>query len=192
MKEKIKLMVLGAFVFYVLGVIGLIIYNGLNYNDSFYINDNSKFDQRLNSYKQEVLNMEKNACTDSINNLISYYENTNFTGNVNYNDFYKLVFNDETNNESLLSLYSDTMNACNLSDEIIEKYNFGLLFLGGSIQFDEIIQNYSYRYEIGLNDLIFRGNDFSLANYEYNLNRNSILTIISNLIEISKDGDFNE
>ncbi len=28
MKEKIKLMVLGAFIFYVLGVIGLIVYNG--------------------------------------------------------------------------------------------------------------------------------------------------------------------
>lgn len=190
MKEKIKLMVLGAFVFYVLGVIGLIVYNGLSYNDSFYINDNSEFEQRLTSYKQKLSNMEKNACTASINNLISYYEKTNFTGEVKYSDYFKQGFNDDEKIKSLTSFYTDTKDACKLSDDVIEKYNFKSLFLGGSIQFDEIMQNNFYGYELNLKDKFFRDiAEPSLSYYEYELNRSSILAIISNLIEISsKDG----
>ena len=190
MKEKIKLMVLGAFVFYVLGVIGLIVYNGLSYNDSFYISDNDEFNKRLISYKQKLSSMKKNACTASINNLISYYEKTNFTGEVKYSDYFKQGFNDDEKIKFLTSFYADTKNACKLSDEVIEKYNFKSLFLGGSIQFDEIMQNNFYGYELNLKDKFFR--DIAEPNmiyYEYNLNRSSILAIISNLIEISsKEG----
>ena len=190
MKEKIKLMVLGAFVFYVLGVIGLIVYNGLSYNDSFYISDNDEFNKRLISYKQKLSSMKKNACTASINNLISYYEKTNFTGHVKYSDYFKQGFNDDEKIKFLASFYADTKNACKLSDEVIEKYNFKSLFLGGSIQFDEIMQNNFYGYELNLKDKFFRDiAEPSLAYYEYELNRSSILAIISNLIEISsKDG----
>lgn len=190
MKEKIKLMVLGAFVFYVLGVIGLIVYNGLSYNDSFYISDNDEFNKRLISYKQKLSSMKKNACTSSINNLISYYEKTNFTGEVKYSDYFKQGFNDDEKIKFLTSFYADTKNACKLSDDVIEKYNFKSLFLGGSVQFDEIMQNNYFGYEINLKDKFFR--DIAEPNmiyYEYNLNRSSILAIISNLIEISsKDG----
>lgn len=194
MKEKIKLMLLGAFIFYVIGIIGLIIYNGSNYNDTFYINDNPEFAKKITLYKQKLSKMEDNSCNKSISNLIDYYEKTNYSGNVKYSTINKLMFNNSENNTILLSHYDDIKKACKLNDETIEKYNFNYLFLSGSLQFDEIMKDNYFAYELSFKDSFFRSiAEPSITNYEYAINRNATLTIISNLIEISsKDGVNNE
>ena len=74
MKEKVKFMLFGAFIFYVIGVVTLIIYNGTNYKDSFYIKPDSLQEQKLNSYKQKLSTMDNNTCNATIKKLIDYYE----------------------------------------------------------------------------------------------------------------------
>lgn len=194
MKEKIKLMLLGAFIFYVIGIIGLIIYNGSKYNDTFYINNNPEFTKKITLYKQKLSKMENNSCNNQISKLITYYEKTNYSGNVKYSTINKLIFNNSKNNTLLSSNYESIKKACKLNDETIEKYNFDYLFLSGSIQFDEIIKDNNFAYELSFKDSSFRAiAEPNVANYEYEINRNATLTIISNLIEIStKDGVNNE
>ena len=194
MKEKIKLMLLGAFIFYVIGIIGLIIYNGSKYNDTFYINNNPEFTKKITLYKQKLSKMENNSCKNSISKLISYYEKTNYSGNVKYSTINKLIFNNSKNYTLLSSNYESIKKACKLNDETIEKYNFDYLFLSGSIQFDEIIKDNNFAYELSFKDSSFRAiAEPNITNYEYTINRNATLTIISNLIEIStKDGVNNE
>lgn len=54
------------------------------------------------------------------------------------------------------------------------------------------MQTNYYSYELNIKDKFFRGiSEPYLAEYEYKINRNSILTIISNLIEISEKGESN-
>lgn len=194
MKEKIKLMLLGAFILYAIGTIGLIINNGSNYNDTFYINNNPEFTKKITLYKQKLSKMENNSCNNSISKLITYYEKTNYSGNVKYSTINKLIFNNSKNYTLLSSNYESIKKACKLNDERIEKYNFDYLFLSGSIQFDEIIKDNNFAYELSFKDSSFRAiAEPNVANYEYEINRNATLTIISNLIEIStKDGVNNE
>ncbi len=194
MKEKIKLMLLGAFIFYALAIIGLIIYNGSSYNDSFHIEENTENTQKLTSYKQKLSKMENNSCNNTINELITYYEKTNYSGDIKYSTINKLIFHNSENDTILSSNYDNIKKACKLNDEIIEKYNFDYLFLSGSLQFDEIIKDNNFAYELSFKDSSFRAiAEPNITNYEYAINRNATLTIISNLIEISsKAGGNNE
>lgn len=179
-------MVMGAFIFYVIAIICLIVFTGILKTDSFYIAKNEEYDEKLNSYKQKLSSMEDNDCNKSIKNMIDYYEKTNFDGDVKYKDYNMQMID----SEPFLSNYSKIKNACNLSDEIIEKYDLELLILSSFIQFDEIIQNHYYNYELSLKDIDFRlVSEPSLFNYEYQINRKSILAVISNLIEISSKED---
>lgn len=179
-------MVMGAFIFYVIAIIVLIIFTGILKTDTFYITKNEEYDEKLNSYKQKLSSMEDNGCNKSIKNMIDYYERTNFDGNVKYKDYNMQMID----SDPFLSNFSKIKTACNLSDEVIEKYDLKLLFLSSFIQFDEIMQDYYYNYELSLKDIEFRiVFEPSLFNYEYQINRKSILAIISNLIEISSKGD---
>lgn len=80
-EEKVKFMLFGAFIFYVIGVVTLIIYNGTNYKVSFYIKPDSLQEQKL----------------------IDYYEKTNYKGNVRYKEYYKQL--EDPNYNTLTSYY---------------------------------------------------------------------------------------
>ena len=184
MKEKIKLMLEGAFIFYTITIIILTIYNGKTINKTIEFPSNDEYTETLNTYKQQLSTMKKNNCNNTINNLINYYEKTNYT-TITYKEYYNQTIKGQTS--TLLSHYPTIKQACNLNEQTINKYNLNFLFLTGSIQFDEIIQNQSYNYEINIKDNFFRQIvEPNLTTYEYNINRKSILIIISNLIEISK------
>lgn len=184
MKEKIKLMLLGAFIFYTITIITLIIYNGKSINKTIEFPSNEEYTETLNTYKQQLSTMEKNTCTNAISNLINYYEKTNYT-TITYKEYYNQMIKEQT--PTLLSQFPTIKKACNLNEQTINKYNFDFLFLTGTIQFDEILQNKYYNYELSIKDNYFRQIvEPNLIPYEYNTNRKSILIIISNLIEISK------
>ena len=175
MKEKIKLMLLGAFIFYTITIITLIIYNGKSINKTIEFPNNEEYTETLNTYKQQL---------STINNLINYYEKTNYT-TITYKEYYNQMIKEQT--PTLLSQFPTIKKACSLNEQTINKYNFIFLFLTGSIQFDEILQNKYYNYELSIKDNYFRQIvEPNLIPYEYNTNRKSILIIISNLIEISK------
>lgn len=80
-EEKVKFMLFGAFIFYVIGVVTLIIYNGTNYKVSFYIKPDSLQEQKL----------------------IDYYEKTNYKGNIRYKEYYKQL--EDPNYNTLTSYY---------------------------------------------------------------------------------------
>ena len=80
-EEKAKFMLFGAFIFYVIGVVTLIIYNGTNYKVSFYIKPDSLQEQKL----------------------IDYYEKTNYKGNIRYKEYYKQL--EDQNYNTLTSYY---------------------------------------------------------------------------------------
>lgn len=80
-EEKVKFMLFGAFIFYVIGVVTLIIYNGTNYKVSFYIKPDSLQEQKL----------------------IDYYEKTNYKGNISYKEYYKQL--EDPNYNTLTSYY---------------------------------------------------------------------------------------
>lgn len=80
-EEKVKFMLFGAFIFYVIGVVTLIIYNGTNYKVSFYIKPDSLQEQKL----------------------IDYYEKINYKGNIRYKEYYKQL--EDPNYNTLTSYY---------------------------------------------------------------------------------------
>ncbi|MGM9878503.1 MAG: hypothetical protein ACI31R_00520 [Bacilli bacterium] len=194
MREKIKLMLFGAFIFYVVLVVGLIIYTGSNHEDSFEIFESDSDlirAQKLNSYKEKLATMENNTCTTFIKELIDYYEKTDFKGKVTYQDYYNQMVRANDENSVFFNFFEKAEKSCNLNEKQKEEYNFSYLVLAGSIQIDEIMKNYYYDYELNLEDKYFR--DLSAVyfiKYQNNINRESILIIISNLIEIYEKGAF--
>lgn len=192
MKDKIKTMLFGAFIFYVVLIVGLIIYNGSSYEDSFEIpSDDSSRTQKLNLYKEKLSTMDNNACNVFIKKLIDYYEKTDIKGKIKYSDYYKQTVNNDGDDYILVNYYEDAKKSCNLTDKEIDEYNFNYLFLTGSIQIDEIMEKYYYNYEINLRDNFSRLiAEPLLYRYEYDINRDSTLIIIKDLIEISEKGVF--
>lgn len=194
MREKIKLMLFGAFIFYVVLVVGLIIYTGSNHEDSFEIFESDSDlirAQKLNSYKEKLATMENNTCTTFIKELIDYYEKTDFKGKVTYQDYYNQIARANDENDSFINFYKKAEKSCNLSEKQKEEYNFDYLILASFIQKDEIMQNYYYDYELNLEDKYFRElSAVYFIKYQNYINRESILIMISNLIEISEKGDF--
>ena len=180
MKENIKKMVLGSFIFYVLAIAILMIFNYNNVVVEVDLSDSEASLEKLNKYKKQVQVLEKNDCTKVINDMIDYYEKTSFNGIVNVNEKY-----DYDMENGGLRFFSLAREKCNLKDDDIEKYNLPLRFMAYVIPIEHSYQEYMFQYEISLKDAWTRLiASAELDDVDYNINRHILLEIIDNLLEI--------
>ena len=183
MKEKLKFYLFASSIFYSITILLLIIFNISNSVTSIELFDSIENINKLNEYKKEVTLLEQNSCTNTINQMIDYYEQTSYNGKVNLKDIYNLGIE-----KSLLSFYIEIKENCDLTDKDIEKYNLPTKVLASSIQQDELLQNYYFQYELNLKDIFTRTViEADISNTEYKISKNLQLEIIANLIELSNE-----
>ena len=184
MKEKIKNNILTISIFYSVIVIVLMIFNLSNIVVSVELHMPDKNIDKISEYKKRVALLEKNGCTDVINKIINYYEETSYDGEVNIKKIYNIY------EEGFLSYFMDVKDNCNLTDEIMDKYNFQSKFLSAAIQPDEIAQRYMFQYELSFKDLLNRDiAEANLNNIEYTIRKNLELEIIKILIEVEESNE---
>ena len=147
------------------------------------LEDQDKNIKLVNEYRNSLNNINEGECKNTVKDLIDYYENTSYNGQVNLQE-------NVLNNQGLLNYAKEIFDNCNLNDEIKEKV--GLKILTASIQFDEVILPLYFQYEIRIPDLQNRLLlEPNLLNIKYKINRKTQLEIIKILIDIM-EGEKNE
>lgn len=187
MKEKIKLFLFYLSIFYsVLVILGMIV-NFVVSVHSIELKDSEENISKVENYKRELKTIPRNECTDVIDQMITYYEETSYDGHVNLKEMYNYHLKN-----NFLSFYNDAKNGCNLSDETIDYYNLRMEFLSSEIPTDEIFQRYFFQYEIDFKDVLTRQLVEPLMhNIEYQISKASQIEIIGHLIQIQKEGGVN-
>lgn len=181
MKENIKNILLGVSIFYSIIIIILTVVTASNLVTTVELKDMEENKVKIKQYKQQLLTLPQNSCTEIIDEIINHYNKTSYNGKVNLKEMYEYDFDN-----SLLSYYIKTRDNCKLSKEDEEKYNLPIKFITASIQRDEMYQRYYFQYELKINDSLTRLIvEPILSGLEYEINRKNILQIISDLIEIS-------
>lgn len=181
MKAKIKNTLLGVSIIYSAFMICMMIFTYANMVESVNLYDAAENKTKLNEYKEIVSKMEKTPCVNAINDIITYYEDTYYDGATNIKEMYE--YDDEN---GLLSHYSKTKTACNISEEFEKEASFPSKFLAGILYREDIYQQYFFQYELKFADIYMRdiGQAYIYAT-EYRVNRHNLLDIIHDLIEIS-------
>lgn len=187
MKENIKISLFGISIFYSLIVIILMIFSLMNSVDKIDFGDEYDDNGRLDEYKKEILLLENNSCTNTISEIIKYYEDTSYIGEVRIKDIY-----DYSLEKGIISFYIDVRDNCNINDEIVEEYDLSRKFLTATIQSDELFQRYYFQYEIGIKNISIRDIfEPTLSNIEYNIKKGMELEIIDDLINIVNQHEVN-
>lgn len=180
MKENIKKILLCISIFYSITIIVLTSITASNLVSTVELKDTQENKTKIAEYKQQLMTLPQNNCTEVIGEIISYYNETSYEGKVNLKEMYKYDYE-----KSLLSYYLKTRESCKLSKQDEEKYNLPTKFITASIQKDEMYQRYYFQYELKLTDYNTRIIvEPLLTNLEYEINRTMELEIISSLIEI--------
>ena len=180
MKENIKKILIGSFIFYSIVIVILMLFNYNNATIGIELSDSNENKEKLNNYKKQVQLLESNECTDIISELIAYYEKTSYDGIVNLKEMYNFV-----NENSFLSFFTKIKEGCSLSDVDIDKYNLPTKFISSSILQEHLYLNNRFQYEISLKDIWARDiADTYLVGTEYSISKKIQLEIIGNLIEI--------
>lgn len=144
---------------------------------------------KLIKYKEQLINLPQNSCTEVIDEIIEHYEENTYDGKVNLKEMYEYDFDN-----SLISYYTKVKENCKISEEDEKTYNLPMKFIISSIQKDEIYKRYYFQYELRIMDYMARLIvEPEITNLEYNINRTMELEIISILIDISsREGAINE
>ena len=189
MKEKIKSLLFSASIFYSVFIVGLMVFTLCIMTDSVELHDSDDNKSRLSDYKEIVSKLEDNECKNVINDIIKYYEDTSYNGSVNLKEMY-----DYDGKNGLLSYYIKAKDACNVSQTEEKEYDFPTKFISSIMYREVIYQKYYFQYELKITDMNMR--DIGEAQIHvtmYNASRNTLLDIISGLIEISsKEESVNE
>ena len=187
MKERIK-----SYLFYfsicysVLFISGLIINYAVSVN-SIKLEDSAENISKVENYKRELKTIPRNECTDVIDKMILYYEETSYHGDVNLKEMYNYHLKN-----NFLSFYNDAKKGCNLTDEIIDYHNLRMEFLSSEIPTDDVFNKYLFQYEISLKDILTRQIVEPVThNIEYQISKSSQAEVIGHLIEIEKEGGIN-
>jgi len=181
MKNKIKNILFSASIFYSVLIVGLMIFTFSTMTDSVELYDNDDNKVKLNNYKEIVSNMEDNECKKVINDIIKYYEDTSYNGSVNLKEMY-----DYDGNNGLLSYYFKVKDACNVSEVEEKEYDFPTKFISNIMYREVLYQKYYFQYELKFTDMYMRDiGEAQIHGTMYNASRNTLLDIISGLIEIS-------
>jgi hypothetical protein len=187
MKEKINLKTIVATLLfaYMIGVVCLMIFNYNTAVKSIELHDTKENIIQLNELSKEAENVKNTACREKIEELIQKYEDTSYQGEISLKDFYLGAVH---KGGSILSYYPIIKEACYISEEDNEKYNFPYLFTFALLPDDEIMKEYVFQYELHLKDYFTRDVlDARLAGIEYQIERKNELMIISKLIEMERE-----
>ena len=183
MKENLKKILFIISIFYSLVIVVLMTITMTKLTTEIELYDDEENLNKLESYKEELLSLEENDCTKSISEIITYYEDTSYNGITNLKDMYN-------SDKNILNYYVPVKDSCNLTEEMIDKYNLPTKFVTASIQNDELYQPYLFQYELSIKDNNARSIiEPSLSVMEYRINRSLILEIIKALIDSSKGGN---
>ena len=179
MIEKVRKSVFVVMIIYSITIVLLMLYsyntsyNKISFKDS---NENIK---TLEKYKEELKQLEDSTCKNAINELIKHYEDTSYNEEINLNEKY-------FKGKSLLSYTLDTFKKCNIPDE--ETRRLGLKFLEATIEFDEVVNELYFQYEIKIPDISNRKIIKPEMNQiRYQINRSIHLEIIKELIDKLKE-----
>ena len=181
MKEKIKNVLFSASIFYTVFIVGLMVFTLCIMTDSVELHDSDDNKSRLSDYKEIVSKLEDNECKNVINDIIKYYEDTSYNGSVNLKEMY-----DYDGKNGLLFYYTKAKDACNIGETDEKEYDFPTKFISSIMYREVIYQKYYFQYELKFTDMYVR--DIAEAHVHktmYIASRNTILDIISGLIEIS-------
>jgi len=185
MKEKVKNGLFIISIVYSVLIIILMLITTSNLVTTVELHDSKENKSKILEYKQQLLILEQNSCTETISKIIKHYEETSYDGKVSLRDMYEYDINN-----SLLSYYIKVKENCKLSEDAEDKYNLPTKFITSSIQRDESYQRYYFQYELKLSDYFTRLIvEPSITSIEYEINRTMELEIISALIEISSRED---
>ena len=187
MKEKInvKNFISTLLTAYMVIVACLVIFNYSTAVKSVDLFDSQDNIELLNDLKQEAYYIRNTQCRDIINELIQKYEDTSYNGKTSLKSFYISAVK---KGDSIISYYPRLREACYISDEEGQKYNFPYLFTSALTPDDEIMKEFIFQYELHVKDYFTRDVlDFQIANVEYQIQRKSELAIISSLIEMERD-----
>ena len=181
MKEKLKNYLFGISIFYSTIIILLITLNTITSTNTIELYDLKENKTKLNEYKNEISLLEQNSCTTTINQIINYYEKTSYNGEVDLKKFYNQGLE-----ESILSLYMNAKENCNLTEDDIEYYNFPTKVLATTIWQEELLKNHYFQYELTFKDIFTRSIvEPEISNIEYKISKNLQLEIIRDLIEFT-------
>ena len=187
MKEKINFKnVVATLLFaYMIGVVGLMVFNYSTAVKSVELTDTKENIAKLNELKKEADNIRNVECRNIINELIQKYEYTSYNGEISLKEFYLGAIH---KGEVILNYYPKAKEACYISEDDNEKYNFPYSFIYAQIPDDEIMKEYVFQYELHLKDYFTRDVlDTRLAGVEYQIQRKNELMLISNIIEMERE-----
>jgi hypothetical protein len=189
MKEQVKRIIVTISMFYSLLILTLIIVKMNSFVTIVELTDSEENKNKLNEYIEKLNLLEKNDCTNLIDEVIKHYEDTSYDGKVKIKDMY--AYDGEN---SLLSYYLKIKDACNFKEEILEEYGLPTKFITSSIQRDELYQRYMFQYELGFIDFYMRDiGQAALTGVEYSISKKIELEIIDSLINIYiKESALNE
>lgn len=189
MKDSIKKILFIISIFYSLVVIVLMLVNSANVVTDIELYDTEENKVKLNQYKNELSLLEQNDCTDVVNEMIEYYEQTSYNGKVNLKEMYNKNYG-----KSFLSFYMDVRNKCSLTDSFIKENKLVTKFLTETTQREELYQRYMFQYEIKIKDNFMRNiAEPDITRIEYKINKEVELEIISVLVDmLNKGGIGNE
>lgn len=188
MKEILKKFLLTSSVFYSIMIIILMIIKIVTLVETIELVDVEENKNKIEEYKTTLATLEKNKCTETIDKIIKYYENTSYNGKVPLKEIY-----DYNSFKSILTYYMEVKENCNLSDEIMKENKLPERVLTGAIAKEEVYQRYLFQYELSLPDFYMRNiGEAALTNSEYKIYRKAELEVISSLIEIISKEAVNE
>jgi len=170
---------------YMIIVVLVMLLNYFTVVKSIELHDTPENIELLESYKKEVDKISNESCRKNVYALINKYEKTSYDGEISLQDYYK---GEIQNGGAVLNYFSKIKDACDISEEEIEKYNLKELFLSSAIQFDQIAEKYVFQYELHIKDYYLREVlSVQLFPAEYLIQRNGMLSIISSIIELERD-----
>lgn len=179
MKEKISNVLFIISITYSIVIILLMFISYSTSINNVMLNDNSNNKKLLSEYKESLREIDESACKDTLVDLINYYEKTSYDGIVNLTD----IYNRYMNGDSVISYSSKIINNCNLDDK--EKSFLANRMVDALLQFDDIIQQLYFQYEIRIPDINARvTQSLNMNETKYNLNRKNELEIIKMLIDV--------
>ncbi len=134
----------------------------------------------LNKYKNELSTIKDSDCKKAVEEIVKHYEDTSYDGKVDLRDKY-------FNGKSILGYTLKTFDSCNLTDE--QKGILSSNFITSSIQFEEIVNELYFQYELSVPDSWTRSTlKPTMDNVRYRINRSSHLDLIGDLIQVLKEG----
>ena len=177
-KEKFKSIILNLSIFYMLVVSALVLFNIATAVSEIELNDSEVNKAKIEELRLLNNSLKQDKCTEIINDMIDYYNDTSYNGIVKLNQLYR-----ENKNVGFLSFYIDVKDACNITDEKAKELELPTTFVTAAVQHDELFQAYMYQYELKISDTITRMViEPELNNINYSIRKNHELKAIDNLV----------